>query len=291
MSKKSNAAKLPRRAYGRDGIKLSVIGFGGIVVMETEQSKANRAVAWAVERGVNYFDVAPSYGDSEVQLGPALEPYRKDAFLACKSGEHARAKAEAEFKRSLKRLRTDHFDLFQLHGLCDVKKDVDASFRKDGVMPWLIKRKEAGQVRHIGFSAHTAEAALAALDRYDFDSVLFPLNFAAWHRNQFGPAVIEKARAKGASLLALKMLARQKWPEGEREKSAFRKCWYQPISDAREAELAVKFTLSLPITAAVTPGEEVLMRLAIESALKYEPITKEEQAELKSLAKTLNPLF
>ena len=124
-------------------------------------------------------------------------------------------------------------------------------------------------MRHIGFSAHTAEAALAALDRYDFDSVLFPLNFAAWHRNRFGPAVIEKARAKGASLLALKMLARQKWPEGEREKSAFRKCWYQPISDPREAELAVKFTLSLPITAAVTPGEEVLMRLAIESAMKY----------------------
>jgi predicted aldo/keto reductase-like oxidoreductase len=291
MSKKSNAAKLPRRDYGRDGTKLSVIGFGGIVVMEMEQKKADRAVAWAVERGVNYFDVAPSYGDAEVQLGPALEPYRKDAFLACKSGEHTRAKAEAEFKRSLKRLRTDHFDLYQLHGLTDVKKDVDAAFARGGVMPWLIKAKEAGQVRHIGFSAHSTEAALAALDRYDFDSVLFPLNFAAWHGSRFGPALIKKAQEKGAARLALKMLARQKWPAGEREKSPLKKCWYQPITDEREAELAVKFTLSLPITAAVTPGEETLMRLAIESAMKYEPITREEQAELKSLAKTLNPLF
>ena len=291
MGKRSNAAILPRRDYDRTGTRLSVIGFGGIVVMGMEQRQANRAVAWAVERGVNYFDVAPSYGDSEVQLGPALAPYRKDAFLACKTGEHARTKAESEFKRSLKRLRTDYFDLYQLHGLTDVKKDVDAAFRRGGIMPWLIKAKETGQVRHIGFSAHTTEAALAALDRYDFDSVLFPLNFAAWHRSRFGPAVIEKARAKGAARLALKMLARQKWPEGERERSPFKKCWYQPISDAREAELAVKFTLSLPVTAAVTPGEEALVRLAVESTMKYEPITKEEQAELKSLAKTLEPLF
>jgi len=291
MSTRSNAAMLPRRPYGRDGIRLSVIGFGGIIVMETEQSRANRTVAWAVERGVNYFDVAPSYGDAEVQLGPALAPYRKDAFLACKTGEHARTKAESAFKRSLKRLRTDYFDLYQLHGLSDVKKDVDASFRRDGIMPWLIKAKAAGQVRHIGFSAHTTEAALAALDRYEFDSVLFPLNFAAWHRHRFGPAVIEKAREKGASILALKMLAREKWAEGERDRSQYKKCWYHPISDPHEAELAVKFTLSLPITAAVTPGEEVLMRLAIESALKFKPITDKEQAELKSLAKTLNPLF
>lgn len=291
MAKKSNAATLPRRDYGRDGTQLSVIGFGGIVVMGMEPAQASRAVAWAVERGVNYFDVAPSYGDSEVKLGPALAPYRKDVFLACKTTERGRAKSQSEFKQSLKRLRTDHFDVYQLHGMMDIKKDVDAAFSKGGVMSWLVKAKEAGQVRHIGFSAHTTEAALAALERYDFDSVLFPFNFASWRRNRFGPAVMKKAQAKGASRLALKMLARQKWPEGDKDRKRFNKCWYQPISDPREAELAVKFTLSLPVTAAVSPGEEVLMRLAVESALKFEPITKEEETELNSLAKTLKPLF
>jgi aryl-alcohol dehydrogenase-like predicted oxidoreductase len=291
MAGKGNAATLPRREYGGNGTKLSVIGFGGLVVMDSEPAQASRAVGWAVERGVNYFDVAPSYGNSEEKLGPALEPYRKEVFLACKTTERERAKSQSEFKGSLKRLRTDHFDLYQLHCLMDVQKDVGAAFSKDGIMSWLIKAKESGQVRNIGFSAHTTEAALAALERYDFDSVLFPINFAAWYGNRFGPAVIEKAQAKGAACLALKMLARQKWPDAEKEKTPFKKCWYQPISDAREAELAVKFTLSLPVTAAVSPGEEVLMRLAVESALKFEPITKEEEAELKSLAKKLRPLF
>ena len=291
MSKKSNAAVLPRREYGRSGTRLSIIGFGGLAVSGMEQDRANRAVAWAVERGVNYFDVAPTYGDAEERLGPALAPYRKDIFLACKTGERARTKAEPEFKRSLERLRTDHFDLYQLHGLIEVQKDVGAAFGKDGIMPWLIRAKEAGQVRHIGFSAHTTEAALAALDRYDFDSVLFPLNFVTWNRSHFGPAVVEKAQAKGAARLALKALARQSWPAGEKERTPFKNCWYQPITDARLAELAIKFTLSLPVTAAVTPANETLVRLAVESAMKFEPITETELAELKSLAETLKPLF
>jgi aryl-alcohol dehydrogenase-like predicted oxidoreductase len=291
MSKNSNTAILPRRDYGRSGTRLSVIGFGGLAVSEMEQDHANRVVAWAVERGVNYFDVAPTYGNAEEKLGPALAPYRKDIFLACKTGERARAKAEPEFKRSLKNLRTDYFDLYQLHGLIELTKDVDAAFRKGGIMPWLIKAKESGLVRHIGFSAHTTEAALAALDRYDFDSVLFPLNFVTWHRSRFGPEVVEKAQAKGAARLALKALARQGWPPGEKERSPFKNCWYQPITDPHLAELAIKFTLSLPVTAAVTPADETLVRLAVESAMKFKPITKAEEAELKSLAETLNPLF
>ena len=91
----ANPAQLPPRAYGSTGVKLSVIGFGGIVVMNAKQDHANRVVAAAVERGVNYFDVAPSYGDAEIKLGPALKPYRKDLFLACKTGERGQSGARA----------------------------------------------------------------------------------------------------------------------------------------------------------------------------------------------------
>src|SRR5687767_7373422 len=95
-SKPSNAARIPRREYGKSGVKLSIVGFGAIVVSKAEQPHANRVVAEAVERGVNYFDVAPSYADAEVKLGPALEPYRKDVFLACKSTGRDRAGLEKE---------------------------------------------------------------------------------------------------------------------------------------------------------------------------------------------------
>ena len=109
----SNAPILPRREYGKNRIPLSIIGLGGVVVMGVEQNHANRVVAEAVERGVNYFDVAPTYGDAEVKYGPALEPYRKDIFLACKTTQRGREGAAAELKDSLSRLRTDYLDLYQ----------------------------------------------------------------------------------------------------------------------------------------------------------------------------------
>ena len=108
----SNAAQLPRRPYGDTGIELSIISFGGIVVMNADAEHASQVVGEAVERGVNYFDVAPSYGNAEEKLGPALEPYRKDVFLACKTGQRTAEGAQTEFDRSLELLRTDHFDLY-----------------------------------------------------------------------------------------------------------------------------------------------------------------------------------
>jgi len=285
------AASLPRRPYGKTGVELSVIGFGGIVVMNAEQEHANRVVAEAVERGVNYFDVAPSYGNAEEKLGPALEPYRKKCFLACKTTERGREGAEKEFRQSLQRLRTDFFDLYQLHALTEIEKDVEAAFAPGGVMEFALEARKAGQIRYLGFSAHSEEAALAALERYAFDSVLFPINFTCYFKGHFGHRVIAKAQEQGAALLALKALARQRWPENDPQRQKYSKCWYQPVTDVEEARLALKFTLSQPVTAAVSPGEESLFRLAVELAPGLEPITPDEQQKLARLAEDLRPIF
>ena len=111
------AARLPRREYGNTGAKLSIIGFPGFALKERDQERVARVVADAFERGVNYFDVAPQYGDAQERLGPALEPYRKNVFLACKTAERTRAGAATDLKASLEKLRTDHFELYQLHHL------------------------------------------------------------------------------------------------------------------------------------------------------------------------------
>ena len=291
-------ANLPRRPYGKSGDQLSVIGFGGIIVMNAEPEHAARIVAEAVERGVNYFDVAPSYGNAEAKLGPALEPFRKGVFLACKTAQRERGAAEADFRGSLERLRTDHFDLYQLHGLTDVKKDVDVAFGKGGALELCLAEKKAGRMRHLGFSAHTEEAALAAMSRYDFDSVLFPLNFCAWWApgagdgsGGFGARVVAEARRRGMAILALKALARQQWPENDPRRKTYAKCWYQPVTDRAEVELALRFTLGLPVTAAVSPGEEVLLRLALELAPGAKPLTDAESERLRALAASLNPIF
>jgi len=287
-----NTPILPRRPYGKTGRKLSIIGFGGVVVMNAEQARANRVVAEAVEKGVNYFDVAPSYGDAELKLGPALQPHRKKVFLACKTAHRKREAAEAELKSSLQRLRTDHLDLYQLHAISDVKKDVDAAFAKGGAMEAFLAAKKAGVVRHLGFSAHTEAAALAALDRYDFDSVLFPINFACFHAGNFGPRVIARTQAKNVALLALKALAREPWPKPEPpERKKFAKCWYRPLTDPREVELGLRFTLSRPVTAAVTPGAESLFRMAVEIGMNFKPLTPAEEQQVKTWAAKVTPIF
>jgi aryl-alcohol dehydrogenase-like predicted oxidoreductase len=286
-----NAAKLPRRAYGDTGERLSIIGFGGIVVSGVEQDHANRVVAEAVAKGVNYFDVAPSYGDAETKLGPALEPYRKDVFLACKTEHRTRGETAAELKESLQRLRTNYLDLYQLHAITDVQKDVDAVFAKDGAMEVFLEAKKQGQIRYLGFSAHSEEAALVALDRYDFDSILFPINFATFYQGNFGPRLMQAAKSKGVARLALKAMARQKWPTDDPTRKQYPKCWYQPLTDRNEAKLALYFTLSQSITAAIPPGEESLFRMALDLALDFRPVSQKETETLRQMAQSLNPVF
>lgn len=282
---------MERRPYGDTGDELSIVGLGGVVLVDMEQADADRIVAEAVERGVTYFDVAPSYGkdqDTEKRLGPALKPYRDRVFLACKTGRRDRAGAEEELTRSLKHLETEHVDLYQLHAITTVE-DVEKAFAPEGAMTAILEAQQAGRIRYIGFSAHSVEAALLALDRFPFASALFPINFVTFYEGNFGPQIIAKAQEKGAARLALKAMARTNWKEGQER--PYPHCWYEPLTDPRLAELALRFTLSQPITAAVPPGDPRLFRLALDLADRFRPITEVETAELQRYARGLQPIF
>lgn len=279
---------MERRPLGRTGQELSIVGFGGTVVMNVEPDEASRLVAEAVDRGVNYFDVAPSYGNAEERLGPALEPHRDQVFLACKTGKRAKAEAAAELRASLGRMRTDHFDLYQLHALTSME-EMEQAMGPGGAIEAFLEAREAGLVRFIGFSAHSVETALAAMERFEFDSVLFPINFVLYLQENFGPQVVERAQERGVGRLALKAMARTKWAEGQTR--TFSKTWYEPISDPEEAGLALRFTLSQPITAAVPPGEAQLFRLALDVAERFRPLAPEELEELRRRAGALQPIF
>lgn len=267
---------MEQRPLGRTGRLLSVVGFGGIVVMDEEQADADRYVAEAIDRGVNYFDVAPSYGNAEERLGPALRPYRESVFLACKTGKRTRAEAEEELEQSLRALRTDHFDLYQFHALGTVE-EVQQVLGPGGAAEAFVKARERGLVRHIGFSAHSEAAAIALLDGLAVDSMLFPLNLYCWHRGRFGPAALAKAREKGVGILALKALARRAYHQDEPR--TWTKCWYAPAETAEQAAMGIRFTLSLPgLTAAVTPGHIELFRWACDAAEAFTPLPEAEAA-------------
>lgn len=284
-------AGVPKRALGRTGERVSVIGLGGIVLMGAEQQAADRIVRNAIDRGVNYFDVAPSYGSGEAEekTGRALERYRDRVFLACKTARRDRAGAEEELQTSLKRLRTDHLDLYQLHGL-STKEEVQTALGPGGAMEAVTMAREKGAIRFIGFSAHSVDAALAAMEGFAFDTVLFPINWVCYLRGGFGPQVVKAAQDKGMGVLALKAMARGPWPE-DALRATYPKCWYQPISDPHEAALALRFALSLPIAAAVPPGDESLFELALREAERFKPLSDEERKQLEALSAEREPLF
>jgi len=282
-------APLPKRPLGRTGERLSIIALGGLVLADETQETADAIVREAIEHGINYFDVAPSYGNAEDRLGPALKPFRQDVFLACKTLMRDKAGAAAELERSLGKLQTDHFDLYQLHALSETS-DVETALGPNGALETFIQAKKEGKVRFIGFSAHSAEAALLAMKQYDFDTALFPVNFVCILKGNFGLQIIARAKEKGMGILALKALARQPWPD-ETHRQEWPKCWYQPILDAKEAALSFRFTLSQPVTAAVPPGDKRLFKKALELAHGFAPLGPEEEAAVRDLAGTLRPLF
>lgn len=280
---------LPRRELGRTGEKLSVVGLGGMALARESQADVDALVREAFEAGVNYFDVAPSYGNAEDVLGPALEPFRKRVFLACKTLARDAKGAAAELESSLRKLRTDHVDLYQFHALKE-PADVDKIFGPGGALEAFERARREGKIRFIGFSAHDQATALQAMDRFAFDTVLLPVNFVCWHSGEFGPAAVAKARDMGLGILALKALARTPWKAGAPRTGCI-KCWYEPILDPVEQELSLRFTLSRPVTAAVPPGDPGLVRRAIALAGNFSPLTPDEEAELKRRAEALAPIF
>lgn len=288
IERDTQAGALERRALGRTGEKLSIIGFGGIVVNQATAVQASSRVAQAIDAGVNYFDVAPSYGNAEDMLGPALEPYRKKVFLACKTTERGKEGSRKELESSLRKMRTDHFDLYQLHAV-NTREDVERIFAPGGAMETFLAARQEGKTRFLGFSAHSVEGAMALMDRHEFDTILFPTNWATWHAGGFGPQVLARAQSKGMGILALKAMARG--PYAKDATRQYPKCWYEPLSSPEDATMGLRFTLSHPVTAAIPPGDETLFAMALGLAARFVPLSEAEAQAIKERASKQEPLF
>ncbi len=280
---------IERRNLGQTGEKVSIIAFGGFMLNRAAPEQASDWIREAFEGGVTHFDVAPEYGNAEERMGPALEPFRKKVFLSCKTAQRKQDRAAAELEESLRRLRTEHFDLYQFHHVTKME-EVDAIFSDDGAIKTFEKARKEGKVRFLGFSAHSVEAALAMMERYSFDSIMFPVNYATWTAGNFGPQVLARAGEKKMGILALKALAKQPWPSGA-DRSAFPNCWYQPMTDPDEALMGLRFTLSHPVTAALTPASAICLKLALKLAPKFAPLKADEAEAMKQKGLATEPLF
>lgn len=282
---------LPRRVLGRTGQKLSVVGFPGLALIHYDQAECTAALHSALERGVNYYDVAPAYGNGqcETKMGIGLEGVDRDSyFLACKTKKRDKAGAREELEQSLKLLKTDHFDLYQLHHL-RWRDEVDQVLGPDGAIQTLVEAQKEGKVKHLGFSAHTTKAALRVMQGFRFDSVMFPINFVEYLRYGFGKEVIELAQQQGAAVLAIKAMSRGGWPAGvERD----RKWWYRSVEEADEVDMAMRFALSQPgVVSTIPPSFLDLLDKAIEGGKRLQPISGGEVERLSEIAQTSLSIF
>jgi len=168
------------RRFGRTGHMSTIAIFGGAAFWQISQADADKVMEQVIEAGVNHIDVAPSYGQAEERIGPWMPRERGRFFLGCKTQERSRAGAWDELQASLKRLQTANFDLYQLHAITTFE-ELDQVCMRGGALEALIAAKEAGLTSHLGITGHGPESPaiyLEALRRFDFDSVLFPLNYA-----------------------------------------------------------------------------------------------------------------
>src|SRR5690606_26485974 len=215
--------------FGRPGHMSSRAIFGAAALSHVTQGVADRAIETVLSYGVNHFDTAASYGNSERLLGPWLQHNRDEVFLATKTGERRRDAARDELHRSLERLRTDHVDLWQLHNLVD-KDEWEVALGPGGALEAAVAARDEGLVRFIGVTGHGLEVAArhaASLERFEFDSVLLPYSYVMMQNPQYAAefeALAATCEARGVAIQTIKAITRRPWDERPQDRAT----WYQP---------------------------------------------------------------
>ncbi len=280
------------RRFGRTGHMSSVAIFGAAAFWEIEQAEADRVMQMLVSHGVNHIDVAPSYGQAEERVGPWIKQERERFFLGCKTTERTKAGAAAELRRSLKRLETNAFDLYQIHAITTMK-ELDEVTGPGGALEAIVEARQAGLTRFIGITGHGYDSPaifLEALRRFDFDSVLFPLNFVQFADPTFrkkAEELIRQCKERDTATMVIKSITRGPW--GEKPKTAT--TWYEPFKDAEHIQQAVNFALSQDVCGICTAGDTTVLLLVLQACENFTPMDAKEQEALIANAGQYEPLF
>ncbi len=233
--------------FGRTGHASTRILFGSAAFWSSPQAEADQTLELLLKYGVNHIDTAASYGDAELRLGPWMAKHRQDFFLATKTGDRDYPSAKESIHRSLERLKTDHLDLIQLHAVIE-DEEMEQVLGPGGALEAAVEARQQGLVRFIGITSHTLHAPIIhmrALERFDFDSVLLPLNYPLYqipaYRADFD-ALVKVCQAKNVAVQTIKSTCRRPW--GDRER--FATCWYEPLNDQAAVDKAVHWVLGQP---------------------------------------------
>jgi len=280
------------RRFGRTGHLSTVAIFGAAAFGKISQADADKVMEMVIEAGINHIDIAPSYGEAELRVGPWMPRERGRFFLGCKTTERTRDGAWKEMQESLVRLQTDTFDLYQCHAV-NTMEELDSLFAKGGAMETMIEAREKRLTKYIGITGHGFDAPriyLEALRRFDFDSILFPLNFVQMANPEYrkhAEDLISTCKAKDVGTMIIKSITKGPW--GEKAHTAT--TWYEPFDQMDEIQRAVNYALSHEITGLCTAGDTRILPMMLKACENFSPLSKEEGEGMAKAGDQFEPLF
>lgn len=282
---------MEKRRLGRTGHMSTVAIFGAVVFWGIDQDGADKIMEDVMAAGINHIDVAPAYQLAETRLGPWIPKIRDKIFLGCKTGERNKTGAAKELQRSLKTLQTDSFDLYQFHSVTSLA-DLDQITAPGGALEAVLEAREQGLTRFIGITGHgqfAPQVFAEALNRFDFDTVMFPLNFILYTDptyRQDAENLLRMCQERDVGVMIIKTAARGAY-EGERLFNT----WYHPFDAMEKIQPAVNFVLSQDVTALCTTGDIRILPKVMTACQNFTPLNADEQAALIKSGEAYEPLF
>ena len=285
---------MEQRRLGRLGHTSSVLIYGGAALSEVTQDVADRSIELALDAGINHFDTAAAYGDSELRLGPWMPKIRDRVFLATKTGDPTATAAYDSIRRSLDRLQVERVDLIQLHSV-GAFDDLDRRTASGGALEGAIRAREEGLAGAIGITGHGMKAPavhLEALRRFPFDTVLTPYNYRLTRYPEYlrdFEALVEEVRAQDAGLMLIKAVARNLWRAGEERRFA---TWYEPLDEQGAIDAAIAVALARREATGICTASDVhLVPMQIEAERRAGSISLDEAVATLERVPDLEPPF
>jgi predicted aldo/keto reductase-like oxidoreductase len=277
---------LQKRRFGKTGLQVSSIGFGGTWISELNMSESVKIVRRAFDLGITYFDTAKLDGDSEEKLGVALKDVRDECVLATKTASRTKSESLADFQSSLRRLKTDRLDLIQLHGIDD-DKTLQKAIGPNGSLEMCKKARSKGLVDFIGITSHKPRALIKAIETNEFDTILVPFNIVT---RQALEELIPLAKELDVGVAIMKPLSAKT--------SKFITCLYNPSLSLLSGDpdlktllgpdlnsmvhSALRFVLAQDVSVVVTGFKSVKeVEMAAQIGTDYEGLTVDEKKRFR----------
>lgn len=254
------------RILGRTGLFVSVISFGGLPIQRVTFEEAESIVNAALDHGMNFFDTARGYTDSEAKLGAALRNRRQEAIIATKSMARTKEGMAADIRKSLDTLGVEVIDLYQLHNVKD-KEALEQVLRPDGALAALKEAKKAGLIKHIGITGHIKEILLEAVATGEMETVQFPFNAVETDAQE----LLQLAEKLNVGVIVMKPLAG---------------------GAIRNAKLALRYLLEQPVST-IIPGMDSVQQVTENAQIGQDAValTEQEKALLRQETDVLGAEF